>query len=219
MADKKPPPPPPSQLKPERFAERTLVLLDGAEGLLARCHRLDRTLRLDEKKCRAVREPEWKGLRSKLSKAFPALPDLTKDAKHESFKARATETTAELRHGYELFVDLEAHLVVHLTCLRAMLAQLKHVSLDEGRETTRGLTRLFNAYARLLKFAATLPDRKILVALYCAALKAANRDMPPFYDNVAKKLLPRLDDCWRFCVEAFKVSIGVLHFHVERGRG
>ena len=77
MADKKPPPPPPSQLKPERFAERTLVLLDGAEGLLARCHRLDRTLRLDEKRCRAVREPEWKGLRSKLSKAFPALPDLT----------------------------------------------------------------------------------------------------------------------------------------------
>ena len=76
-APDKPPPPPSNQLAPERFAERTLVLLDSAEGLLARCHRLDRTLRSNDK-CRAVREPEWKGLRSKLAKSFPALPDLSK---------------------------------------------------------------------------------------------------------------------------------------------
>ena len=181
----------------------------GAEGLLARCHRLDRTLRSNDK-CRAVREPEWKGLRSKLAKAFPTLPDLSKDAKLESFRARATETAAELRHGYELFVDLEAHLAVHLTTLRAMLGQLRHYSLDEGRETTRSVLRLFNAYTRLLKFASTIPDRKALVALYACALKAASRPLPGNYEPVAKKLLPRLDDCWRFCVEAFKEHVATL---------
>ena len=208
-APDKPPPPPSNQLQPERFAERTLVLLDGAEGLLARCHRLDRTMRSNDK-CRAVREPEWKGLRSKLAKAFPTLPDLTKDAKLESFRARATETAAELRHGYELFVDLEAHLAVHLTTLRAMLGQLRHYSLDEGRETTRSVLRLFNAYTRLLKFASTIPDRKALVALYACALKASARPLPGNYEPVAKKLLPRLDDCWRFCVEAFKEHVATL---------
>ena len=113
------------------------MLLDGAEGLLARCHRLDRTLRSNEK-CRAVREPEWKGLRSKLAKAFPTLPDLTKDAKLESFRARATETAAELRHGYELFVDLEAHLAVHLGVPRrrrgvGQVLREHRLQLDERR--------------------------------------------------------------------------------------
>ena len=52
-----------------------------------------------------------------------------------------------------------------------MLGQLRHYSLDEGRETTRSVLRLFNAYTRLLKFASTIPDRKALVALYACALK------------------------------------------------
>ena len=43
-----------------------------------------------------------------------------------------------------------------------------------------------------------------MVALYACALKAASRPLPGNYEPVAKKLLPRLDDCWRFCVEAFK---------------
>ena len=56
-----------------------MVLLDGAEGLLARCHRLDRTMRSNDK-CRAVREPEWKGLRSKLATGDVSSIELTRDA-------------------------------------------------------------------------------------------------------------------------------------------
>ena len=49
-----------------------------------------------------------------------------------------------------------------------------------------------------------------MVALYACALKASARPLPPNYEPVAKKLLPRLDDCWRFCVEAFKEHVATL---------
>mmetsp|Transcript_19229 Transcript_19229/g.57121 ORF Transcript_19229/g.57121 Transcript_19229/m.57121 type:complete len:1269 (+) Transcript_19229:282-4088(+) len=195
---------------PERWAERAVILLEGSEGLMARVNRLDRTLRHEERRFKALKEPEWKGIRSKLAKAFPEVPDLKKDAKYESFAARAAETVGELRHGFDLFLDVQAHCAVHLETLRAMLSQSVAWNLAEGRETCRAFTRLFSAHARLVYLLGTLDDRKLVVGLYAAAHAAGRGSAPPGLAPLARRFLPTVDEPFRSMCAFFSEHVGPL---------
>ena len=183
-----------SAVEPERFAERCLILTESAEGLMARTNRLDKALRSDEKRFKALKEPEWKGVRSKLSKAFPELGDLSRDSKYESFQKSAAGTMAELKYAYELFLDLEAHCAVHVATLKAMCAQFATWDLNYGRESVRAFMALFTSFCRLVALAGMVDERKLVCALYAAAHACARGSSEPKFGRLAQQSLRSYDE-------------------------
>ena len=206
-----------SSVEPERFAERVVVLLDSAEGLMARTHRLSEQLRSEEKRFKALKEPEWKGVRSKLTKAFPELPDLSRDSKrgaapeknragktndgrirrYESFQKSAAGTMGELKYAYELFLDLEAHVAVHAATLKAMAAQLACWDLTVGRESSRAFVALFSAFVRVVALAGMVDDRRLVCSLYAAAHACARGSSEPKFARLAQQSLRTYDEPFR----------------------
>jgi len=118
----------------------------------------------------SLRNPEWKSIRSKLGKAYPDMPDISREAKYESFQKSAAASLTELKAAYELLVNLAEHALAHLSTIKTMLAQLECLDLSVARSSTRDLVSLFNGYVRLVFYVnKTLEDRKMVAAVYNSA--------------------------------------------------
>ncbi|KAJ8604979.1 hypothetical protein CTAYLR_006889 [Chrysophaeum taylorii] len=185
------------------FVEKYIVLIDNCEGLLAKTCRLAKTLRSEEKCYKSLKNPEWKGIRSKLLKSFPEVADLTRDPKYESFKQGAAATTGELKYAYELFQDVGAHCQLHLETARSMLAQSASWEANSCRDIVRNACHLFCAYCRLHFMLAMIEQRKQLCSLFAAAHYALKGSSEPRFSRLAMALRT-FDEPVRALTEQFR---------------
>lgn len=199
----------------ERLVERTIVLRENCVGLMARASRLAKTLRSEEKCFRCLKNPDWKGIRSKSAKAFPELPDLTRDPKYESFQKGAAGILSELRYAYDLMVDVAQHVGFHLQTLKSALQTLKSWEYASCRQTFVAFVESFNDYCRLYYLLAMIEEKKMICSLYAAAHWCARGSSEPKFSRLAQ-LVRYFDEPVKSLNEQFKEYVKVFADIVAR---
>lgn len=184
--------------------ERALVLYDNCVGLMVRLSRLAKTLRSEERCFKVLKNPEWKGIRAKLSKSFPEMADMTRDPKYDAFQKSATSVLGELRYAYELFVDVAEHVGYHLELLRAMLSAQGIFDADRARDTFQTFCASFCAYCRLHFLLRMMDERKLVCALYAAAHSCARSSSEPRFPRLAQLVARHFEEPVRSLIEQFK---------------
>lgn len=193
-----------TKIEAERTVERALVLFDSCVGLMVRISRLAKTLRSQERCFKALKNPEWKGIRAKLTKSFPEMADMTRDPKYDAFQKSAASILSELRHAYELFVDIAEHVSYHLQLLRSMLSAQGGFDADLGRDTFQTFCASFCAYCRLHFLLAMMDERRLVCALYAAAHSCARSSNEPRFARLAQLVARHFEEPVRSLTEQFK---------------
>ena len=147
-----------------KFAERATVLCDIGEGLCCRLYKEKSDFLNGAVSYQCFVNPDWQKVRSKLEKAFPEIPNMTKVAGFESVMLSCPNVMNELAPVMDMMLELDEFLSVSYSTLMTFSSKVTKLDLSFNRSLCLLFMNLMRAHVRCYMLLASMNEKKGIIS-------------------------------------------------------
>lgn len=167
-----------------RLAEKLLVLIAHAQGLLARVHTFKVQYARDEGKPRIMLDPVLVPVFKAILKRFPNDGGLSQTQGYDRFMSSHREIMDACAEHYAVMVAV-VEFRENAFSLFSDITRLVNFSPDWNPDVLENFVRLVSLYARLHILLGGAEDRKLVAVCYARCYALANGSSEPSYKKYA----------------------------------